>query len=286
MSAPSNVPSHRAAQTVAHAAAHTDAPAQDLTLALWQTPYAPDVPSALRALDGVAAQARESGADVLVCPEMSLTGYLLGADRIAALAEPAEGPLLQAVAGTARRHGIAIVGGWPCATAGRPHNAVAFIAADGKLLNTYAKTHLFGDADRAQFTAGPELPGVFAYRGWRLGLLICFDVEFPEPVRHLALQGADAVLVPTANMRAFDEVPTLLVPARACENRVYLAYANACGRECTTEYGGLSTVAGPLGTVLAQANRNPALTVVRMGAQALLESRESSPLPQRRTDLY
>jgi len=260
--------------------------ASELILALWQTPYAGDVPTAFRALDEAAAQARGRGAEVLVCPEMSLTGYLLGPPTIAALAEPVDGPLLQAVAATARRHQIAIVCGWPCATAGRPHNAVAFIGADGALLNVYAKTHLFGDADRAQFTPGPALPTVFSYRGLRLGLLICYDVEFPETVRHLAQQGADAVLVPTANMRAFDEVPTLLVPARACENRVYLAYANACGREGDTEYGGLSTVAGPLGTVLAQAGRDAGLSVVRLSAPSLAEARASSPLPQRRADLY
>jgi len=259
---------------------------RDLTLALWQTPYAADVPTALRTLDEAAAQARAQGADVLVCPEMSLTGYLLGPRRIADLAEPADGPLLRAVAEVARRHGIAIVCGWPCATAGRPHNAVAFVGADGALLNVYAKTHLFGDADRAQFTPGPALPTVFGYRGWRLGLLVCYDVEFPEPARHLALQGADAVLVPTANMREYDEVPTLLLPARACENRLYLAYANACGREGCTDYGGLSTMAGPLGEVLARAGRDAALTVVRLGAQALAAARASSPLPHRRDDLY
>lgn len=261
-------------------------PTPDLALALWQTAYAADVPAALRALDDAAAQARAQGADVLVCPEMSLTGYLLGADRIKVLAEPTDGPLLQAVAATARHHGIAIVAGWPSATSGRPHNAVAFVDAEGVLLNVYAKTHLFGDADRAQFTPGPALPTVFSYRGWRLGLLICYDVEFPEPVRHLALLGADVVLAPTANMREYDEVPTLLVPARACENRVYLAYTNACGREGDTNYGGLSTVAGPLCAVVAQAGRDASLSVVRLSAQALLAARQSSPLPHRRSDLY
>lgn len=262
------------------------APTTDLTLALWQTPCLHDRAAALAALEATAAQAAAQGADVLVCPEMSLTGYLLGSQRIAALAEPVDGPLLRAVAAIARRHAIATVVGWPLATAARPHNAVAFVGADGTLLQTYAKTHLFGDADRGQFTPGPALPSVFSYRGWRLGLLICFDVEFPEPVRHLALSGADAVLVPTANMIEYDEVPTLLVPARANENRVYLAYANACGHEGGTEYGGLSTVAGPLGGVLAQAGRDAALSTVTLRAKDLTQARLSSPLPQRRTDLY
>ncbi len=261
-------------------------PTTDLTLALWQTHYLHDRAAALAALEATATQAAAQAADVLVFPEMSLTGYLLGAQRIAALAEPVDGPLLQAVAAIARRCGIAIAVGWPLSTATQPHNAVAFIGADGTLLNTYAKTHVFGDADRAQFSAGPALPAVFAYRGWRLGLLICFDVEFPEPVRHLALSGADAVLVPTANMVEYDEVPTLLVPARACENRVYVAYANACGREGNTTYGGLSTVAGPLGGVLAQAGRDAALSTVTLRAADLAQARLSSPLPHRRSDLY
>jgi predicted amidohydrolase len=105
-------------------------------------------------------------------------------------------------------------------------------------------------------------------------------------VRHLALLGADVVLVPTANMREYDEVPTLLVPARACDNRVYLAYANACGREGDINYGGLSTVAGPLGGVLAQAGPDGTLSLVRLSAQALHAARQTSPLPHRRTDLY
>ncbi|MDV7397713.1 nitrilase-related carbon-nitrogen hydrolase, partial [Arthrospira platensis SPKY1] len=89
----------------------------------------------------------------------------------------------------------------------RPFNAVQMVDADGTPVARYAKTHLFGAMDRAQFSPGAEAPRVFSWRGWRVGLLICYDVEFPETVRVLGLQGADLVLVPTANMREFDEVP-------------------------------------------------------------------------------
>lgn len=259
----------------------------DLTLALWQTGYAATTAEALQRLDATAARARAQGADLLVCPEMGLTGYAIGAERVAALAEPRDGPLAQAVAAIAQRHGIAIVCGYPEQNpTGKPFNAAQFMAPDGARLMNYRKTHLFGDMDRAQFSAGDAASQVFEWRGWRLGLLICYDVEFPEAVRGLALQGADAVLVPTANMVGFDEVQNLLVPARACENRLYVAYANACGSEAALRYGGLSTVAEPDGLSLAQAGRDDTLLVVTLQAGALTAARLSSPLPHRRSDLY
>lgn len=261
--------------------------ADTLTLALWQCPYPANTFDALARLDSTAAQARAKGADLLVCPEMSLTGYQIGAQRASELAEPADGPLSQAVAAIAQRHGVAIVYGYPEHNAeGKPYNAVQCIAADGQRLANYRKTHLFGDIDHAQFSAGPQAPAVFEWNGWRLGLLICYDIEFPEPARMLALQGADAVLVPTANMIEFDEVQRVLLPARALENRVFVAYANACGVEAGTTYGGLSLVCGPEGALLAHAVRDETQLVLTLSSETLRKARAAAPWRDRRTDLY
>lgn len=259
-----------------------------LTIALWQCPYARHAGEALVLLDATAAQAREQGADLLVCPEMSLTGYQIGAAGVAAVAEPADGPLAQAVATIAQRHGIAVVYGYPerHAPGEKPYNAAQFVAADGQRLANYRKTHLFGDTDRAQFSPGAQVPAVFEWRGWQLGLLICYDIEFPEPARSLALQGADAILVPTANMIAFDEVQRVLLPARALENRLVVVYANACGQEGDTTYGGLSTVCGPMGAVLTQGGRDEALLFASLSRGDVLRAREHSQLHDRRPDLY
>lgn len=266
-------------------------PAHPLNLALWQTAYAPPEAGtalALERLDTAAAQARAQGADLLLCPEMGLTGYAIGAERVAALAEAPDGPLAQAVASIAQRHCIAIVYGYPerHPQGGKPFNAAQAMGPDHQAIGHYRKTHLFGDMDRAQFSPGDAASRVFTWRGWRLGLLICYDVEFPEAVRGLALQAADAVLVPTANMIGFDEVPALLVPARACENRLFVAYANACGQEGPVHYGGLSTAAGPDGRVLAQAERGETLLQVRMARAELAAFRPNTYLRDRRTDLH
>lgn len=259
----------------------------DLHIALWQTPHPASTAEALQRLDAAGAQARAQGAELLVTPEMFLTGYAVGAERVAALAEPADGPLARAVATLAQRHDIAIVYGYPEQNAtGKPFNAAQAIGPDGTRLTGYRKTHLFGDLDRAQFSAGDVASQVFEWRGWRFGLLICYDVEFPETVRGLALQGADAVLVPTANMEPFDEVQRLLLPARALENSLYLAYANACGREGLLAYNGLSCAIGPDGGVRHQADKGEQLLLTRLDAAALQHRRLHSQRPGRRPDLY
>jgi predicted amidohydrolase len=259
----------------------------DLHIALWQTHHPASTGEALQRLDATAAQARAQGADLLVTPEMFCTGYAIGTERVTALAEPADGPLAQAVAAIAQRHGIAIVYGYPETNpCEKPFNAAQAIAPDGTRLTNYRKTHLFGDMDRAQFSAGNTASQVFEHQGWRLGLLICYDVEFPETVRSLALQGADAVLVPTANMEGFDEVQNLLVPARACENRVYLAYANACGAEGGTRYGGLSRVCTPEGPAVSQAGRADALLLAVVTRAGLRHARMRSQWADRRPGLY
>jgi 5-aminopentanamidase len=266
----------------------------ELRLALWQTPLPAPSQGALaglHALDTALQQAAAQGAHWLVTPEMALTGYAIGAQRCSELADTLDGVLAQAVSALAQQHGVGVVYGFPeRGSATQPFNCVQAISAQGRRLGHYRKTHLYGAIDAAQFAAGAEAPPVIEWAGWKLGLLICYDVEFPEPARDLALRGADVLLVPTANMAEFPEVAQRLVPARACENRVALAYVNACGQESHAEgalyYGGLSTLCDAMGNTLACAAEQPALlvhTVTRSGLQA---ARVSSPLPHRRPDLY
>lgn len=260
---------------------------QDLTLALWQTPHPTHADAAMPRLARAAALARERGADVLITPEMLCSGYAVGAERVAQRAQAADGPWAQAVAQIARTHQLTIVYGYPERDGhGAPYNAAQAIGPGGEPCLNYRKTHLYGELDRSQHQAGSSRASVFAWRGWRLGLLICYDVEFPEAVRDLAEQGVDAVLVPTANMLPFDEVQDCLLPARALENRVYVAYANACGHEGPCHYNGRSTVCGPDGQRLLLAERGPGLFTVTLSADALRLARQHPYLRDRRRDLY
>ncbi|WP_366657910.1 carbon-nitrogen hydrolase family protein [Fodinicurvata sp. EGI_FJ10296] len=251
-----------------------------------QTP--PGDADPLARLDALAAQAKSAGAALLVTPEMGMTGYDIGPAKVAERAEAVNGPIMTAVASIARRHAIAIVAGFPeCAGRGKPYNAAALIDAGGHCLSVCRKTHLFGDVDRSQFTPGDALAQPVDLNGWRVSLAICYDIEFPEVARHFALQGVEAILVPTANMLPFVSIANRVVPVRAEENAVYVAYANYCGPEGRFDYCGLSCICGPDGNDLARAANDPALIVADLSKSTLAEVRSmSTHLADRRPDLY
>ena len=224
-------------------------------VAAWQCRPGPlDVAGNLERLDAIAASASAGSVDVLVTPEMFISGYAISPASVVQLAEDAGGPTEAAVADIARRHRVAIVYGHPSrAPGGGAYNTATLVDAAGVVRGRHRKVHMFGDVDRSQFVPSPEPPAAFDFSGTRIGMLICYDVEFPEAVRRLAVEGARTVLVPTANMVGCEEVQELLVRARACENGCSLGYANYCGADAVFNYNGLSVICGPHGEVLAQA---------------------------------
>ncbi|MQA63974.1 MAG: carbon-nitrogen hydrolase, partial [Actinophytocola sp.] len=152
-----------------------------------------------------AARAAAAGAHVLVCPEMITTGYHIGAE-IPKVAEAAGGPTAAVVAGIAREHRIAIVYGYPERDGEAVFNSVQLVGGDGARLANYRKTHLFGELDRTWFTPGHQAVVQAELHGMRIGLLLCYDVEFPEIVRAHALAGTELLLVPTALMSPYEIV--------------------------------------------------------------------------------
>jgi predicted amidohydrolase len=260
-----------------------------MRIAIFQGPAEPgSVTRNLDLLEVRAAEAASSGADLLIGPEMFLSGYNIGAKTASRLAEPANGPSLARAAAIARERGVALLFGYPERGGdGVVYNSVRLIGRDGRSLANYRKCHLFGDLDRAMFRAGSASPALVDLEGVRVGLLICYDVEFPESVRLLALAGADLVAVPTALMDPFEVVAHTHVPARAIENQVFLAYANRCGEEGDLCYCGLSCVIGPDGADLARAGRGEALIVADLDLARLRAARlENTYLADRRPELY
>jgi predicted amidohydrolase len=249
-----------------------------LTLAVFQCASQPlDVAGNLERMERVALQARAQGADLLLVPEMFVGGYSIGAEAVQQLAQSREGAYRHGVAHIARTAGLAIVFGYPeRGEDGHVFNAAQWIDAQGEVVLNYRKTHLYGTLDRIQFSAeavSESNAALCDIKGWKLGVLICYDVEFPENTRRLALAGADCILVPTANMDTYDFVPDTLVPTRAFENQVVLAYANYCGAEGSMRYGGLSSVVDALGQPLAKAARTESLLIATLTPEALADAR-------------
>ncbi|KAF4407754.1 carbon-nitrogen hydrolase family protein [Streptomyces lycii] len=258
-----------------------------LRTALLQSSGSPgDVPGNLRVLDEAARRAAAAGARLLLTPELFLTGYAVG-DALPELAEPADGPSAERIAKTAAEHGIAIGCGYPERDGDRLYNAVRLTGPDGGTLAGYRKTHLFGDFEQGWFTPG-DTPVVQAVLdGTRLGLLVCYDVEFPENVRAHALAGTELLLVPTALMRPYEFVAHTLLPARAYESQLHIAYANRCGPEGDFHFAGLSCLAAPDGTVRARAGLTEDLLVTEADPAVVVASRaETAYLDDRRPELY
>ncbi|MBG6181791.1 nitrilase-related carbon-nitrogen hydrolase [Arthrobacter sp. CAN_A1] len=231
----------------------------------------------LARLDQMAAHAAREGIDVVVTPELFATGYA-PARMYTSDGRDVRGQL----ADIARRRHIAIVGSSVDNVDGQRYISASFFDPEGSELTRYRKSHLFGPEEKSVFRSGADSPRVFTYAGLRLALGICYDVEFPEFVRAAARAGADALLVPTAvpftgNVDGLpadrtynaERISTIMVPSRAMENGIFVAYAN----HAPPHFTGLSCIAGPHGNVLAEAHRDEGLIVAEVDAEEVQRAR-------------
>lgn len=257
-----------------------------MNLALLQSLPQPDVGAAVACLQLSAAQAASMGADLLLTPEMFVGGYNIGPEKIVANAAQSD-EVIEALRSIALTYKLALAVGLGVPGGARPYNTCLVIGADGTERARYQKTHLYGAVDAAQFSAGMGLSTVFDLHGWKVSLAICYDIEFPEVARSLALKGANLILVPTANMTPFETVATRLVPARAEENALFIAYCNYAGAEGAFAYNGLSCVVGPDGNDRQRATDGAQLLFATLDLQDVTKTRRiQTHLEDRRTELY
>jgi predicted amidohydrolase len=236
----------------------------------------------------LAAELDRGGAgstDLVLTPELFLSGYNIGTALVRKRAEPADGPSSQAIAELARKYRTAIAYGYPQRDGDAFYNAVQCIGADGQRLANHRKLQLPSDYERASFARGNCLTP-FNLNGWKASLLVCYDVEFPESVRGCALGGADLVIVPTALKDRWGFVAQKMVPTRAFENGVFLMYANYAGGEGDWTYLGESCVIGPDGSEVARAGSgeemlrgtlDPALIAPARATLPYLRDRDAIP---------
>jgi predicted amidohydrolase len=227
-----------------------------------------------RLAEAVKALGRNS-VDLVVCPELFLSGYNVGR-RVVEWAEPVDGPFGTGVAALAREYGTAIVYGYPEQAGAARHNAVACFDADGRLIANHHKLQLPNDYERAHFTRGNRLT-FCEIAGWKVGILVCYDIEFPEAVRGSALGGAEIVVAPTALRTEWAFVTRQMIPTRAFENGVFVAYANYAGTEGDWSYLGESCVIGPNGSELARAGSGEEILRANLDATRIAPARARLP---------
>ena len=234
-------------------------------------------------------EAKKMGADLIVFPELFTVGYKVSSDCMTELAEDRSGGTFQQLSLHARETGIAVLYGYPeVETSDREkvYNSAQFVDKEGVSLANYRKTHLWiseTSTTEAVFTPGESFY-VFEFLGMKIGLLICFDVEFPEAVRTLALRGAQVVLVPTAcdTENSFRIITQAMVASRAHENEVYVAYVNYNGDGGV--FGGHTLCCGPDGeTVVSTGPQEETILLAQIDTR---HPKKINYLSKRRPEIY
>lgn len=200
--------------------------------------------------DYVSTIASQQRVDLIVFPELVTSGYELGV-RFTEIAQRVPGPTINLMAQRANEHGVYIAFGMVTKERVESilYNSAVLVGPDGELVDVYNKIHLRGE-ERMAFREGFKIP-VFETELGTLGLMLGWDLAFPEVARSLALDGAELLCV-MANWEAdaIDEWKTYL-RARAYENAFFVAGANRIGEDVTLTFGGESMVIGPRGQVYA-----------------------------------
>ncbi len=201
-------------------------------------------------------RAKEKGANLVVFPELSLTGYLTR-DLAYELAEPIPGPSIHSLEEVAKEDNIHMVFGM-LEQSERAHavlyNTAVLLGPDG-FVGEYRKMHLPTHSvfeEKRYFRLGYEAP-VFETELGKMGLTICYDMFFPEICRLLRLKGAQFIICISASPAVRSRFFEVFTAARALENTVFLAYVNLVGVEDGLQFWGGSRIIAPDGSILAKA---------------------------------
>jgi predicted amidohydrolase len=267
----------------------------------------------LARLEDAVQKAARLGAQLMCFPELYVEGYSMTPDVAHRLAERVDGPSITRVREIAEANGIAIV----CPYAEKDestgealyYDSIAFVGAGGEMLHNYRKTHLFGMAERVNWSFGytgadkQDAYRVGEVNGLAVGVLNCYEAEFPELSRILALKGAKLICIPTAadyyyNLAdgkrtkvPYPDISKNLIPAHAYENDCFVCYCNRSGSERvgagTWQYRGNSIICGPHGDViLAARNVDTLLLADCIPADYGPTHPEGHYLRNRRPELY
>lgn len=234
-----------------------------------------DTEKNLQKIGDFARLAGRLGVDIVIFPECATTGYFLGS-RLADLAEPVDGPTTAKLSAMARDNGVHLAVGAFTRKDNGIYNSQLLFSPAGKLLAVYDKAHLF--ASEREFCQRGEGAQVVDTALGKIGMTICYDLIFPDYVRHIVDRGADFVINSTDWINdtyqretwGFSGPVTQGVAAtRALENLTVVAMANRVGLEhanpelAFTSFG-YSCIAGPSGKVLASITEGEGIAISRI----------------------
>lgn len=231
------------------------------------------------ALKRVAAQ----GVQLAVLPEMWSTGFAY--KDLNELAQRTEGIVAELLE-LSRELKLVIVGSMPEPHGDKVFNT-AYVADNGRLAGTYRKLHLFSllGEDKA-FDSGDAWLLADTSLG-KVGVIICYDLRFPELTRRLALEGAQVICVPAQWPKPRQEHWRTLLRARAIENQLFIVSCNACGMIGKLDFFGMSMIINAKGELLAELGEQEGEALATLEMQTMIDWRAQIPcFNDRRPELY
>lgn len=237
---------------------------------------------------------RVYGADLVVFPEAYMSYFIVGTPREVKLndAETIQGPFVSGMCDLARKYGVWVIFGMRERTEDaqddRVYNSVVLVDSSGAIVNTYRKTHLydaFGAKESQSIKPGDSLFDPIETPFGTIGLLVCYELRFPEISRYQALHGADIIVVPSGWVKGpvKERHWESLVTVRALENTAYVVACN----QVNDHYIGQSLIVDPMGVVLARGAETEALIPCRIDLGRVKEVRAKLPSHlHRQPELY
>ncbi|GAF15314.1 omega amidase [Bacillus sp. JCM 19046] len=225
---------------------------------------------------------------LIVLPELWTTGYQL--ESLTTLAEERGEQTISFLSKLAIKHKLHMIAG-SIATKkeGRIYNTAIVIRADGECIYSYNKMHLVPMLNEPTYLdEGMKAPAVFELDGIKMGVVICYDLRFPEIIRNLMLQGAEVLFIPAEWPRARTTHWEILQQARAIENQFFVLSANGVGFYKETEYAGRSLVVNPWGDIIASGSIEKEETILtKIDFSEVEQVRRQVPIQSsRRPHLY
>ena len=246
----------------------------------------------LRAALDLIQEARRQGAQLVAFPEfmMAFSPPSQSAAELARLAEPVTGPFVSALCGAAKNSGIGVIATIyeQSPVPDRVYDTAVWIDELGGIAAVYRKLHLydaFGFKESDKFAPGEDLTRLVESGDSRFGLMICYDLRFPEMARMLALDGANVLVAPSGWVQGDLKVEhwQTLIKARAVENGCYVIAPDQVG----AIYIGHSMAVDPLGRTLIDLEQARGMRVVELDSNLVRETRDKLPLLRnRRSDVY
>ena len=232
-------------------------------------------------------EAAKDNPDVILLPELWDVGFF-PRENLKELADPDCTKAVSFLSGLAKELGIHLVAGSvACLRGEKVYNTACVFDRTGTCIARYDKTHLFSPMGEDDYFAKGDHICRFQMDGHDVGILICYDIRFPELTRTLAVQGMDMLFVVSQWPAARIGHLRALTVARAIENQAFVVCCNSCGDAGDTHYGGSSAVIDPWGETLALAGETEQILTAECELDVLEGIRRSiNVFRDRRVDLY